>query len=72
MKVYLYGQHIGQLSQSDEGYLFEYKTDYVGPPLSLSLPVSVGRFPRDSLHPYFASLAPGVVKKTVQPASTVR
>ncbi|TAI98714.1 type II toxin-antitoxin system HipA family toxin, partial [Pectobacterium versatile] len=25
VKVYLYGVHIGQLSQDDEGYLFEYK-----------------------------------------------
>ena len=58
VNVYLYDQLIGQLSQNDEGYLFEYKQGYVGPPLSLSLPVSIGRFPRDSLHPYFASLAP--------------
>lgn len=64
VRVYLYGQHIGQLSQGDEGYLFEYRRNYLGPPLSLSLPVNVGRFQSGSLHPYFASLAPeGWLKK---------
>ncbi|CDH22245.1 HipA N-terminal domain-containing protein [Xenorhabdus bovienii] len=58
VKVYLYGKHIGHLIQNDEGYLFEYRQDYLGPPLSLSLPVNIGRFHSKTLHPYFASLAP--------------
>ncbi|RQM70420.1 MULTISPECIES: HipA N-terminal domain-containing protein [Aeromonas] len=58
VEVYLYGKHIGLLRQNDDGYLFEYNNGYMGPPLSLSFPVNQGRFYSDSLHPYFASLAP--------------
>lgn len=58
VKVYLYGVHIGQLSQDDKGYLFEYKESYIGPPLSLSLPIQAGTFRSRTLPPYFASLAP--------------
>lgn len=56
--VWLYGELTGWLMQDDIGYVFEYRPDYIGPPLSLSLPVEKKRFPRDTLHPFFASLAP--------------
>ncbi|WP_421507534.1 HipA N-terminal domain-containing protein [Erwinia rhapontici] len=58
LTVWLYGEQVGWLTQNDEGYLFEYRPDYAGPPLSLSLPVDKKRFPRNTLHPFFASLAP--------------
>lgn len=62
--VLLYGEVVGFLSQDEQGYLFEYLPDYIGPPLSLSLPVAQRRFHREKLHPYFASLAPeGWLKK---------
>lgn len=62
--VFLYDVHVGALTQNDEGYLFEYLPDYMGAPISLSLPVLQKRFPSNTLHPYFASLAPeGWLKK---------
>lgn len=58
LNVFLYGHPVGILSQDENGYLFEYHDGYHGPALSLSLPVSKRRFPRQVLHPFFASLAP--------------
>uniref|UniRef100_UPI00403F0F1F HipA N-terminal domain-containing protein n=1 Tax=Erwinia sp. E_sp_W01_6 TaxID=3039408 RepID=UPI00403F0F1F len=58
LNVWLYGECIGQLSQDNEGYLFDYCQGYRGPALSLSLPINGGPFRRPVLHPYFASLAP--------------
>jgi serine/threonine-protein kinase HipA len=64
VKVLLYGEVVGHLSQDEQGYLFEYLPGYMGPALSLSLPVAQGAFRREKLHPYFASLAPeGWLKK---------
>lgn len=64
LNVWLYGECIGQLSQDNEGYLFDYCQGYKGPALSLSLPINGGPFRRPVLHPYFASLAPeGWLKK---------
>lgn len=56
--VWLYDRPVGVLSQDDNGYLFEYSDDYSGQALSLSLPVEQRSFPRATLHPFFASLAP--------------
>lgn len=56
--VLLYGVATGELVQDENGYLFSYYPEYSGPPLSLSLPVSQRQFHSDTLHPYFASLAP--------------
>lgn len=58
LTVWLYDEAVGMLSQEDNGYLFAYRPDYFGPALSLSLPVSKGRFPSTTLHPFFVSLAP--------------
>ncbi|EIQ0245481.1 HipA N-terminal domain-containing protein [Escherichia coli] len=58
VKVLLYGQVVGELSQNDSGFLFQYAQDYYGPAISISLPVAQRQFPSETLHPYFASLAP--------------
>lgn len=58
VEVWLYGEPVGELRQDDNGYEFSYREGYVGPPLSLSLPVRVGRFHSQTLPPFFASLAP--------------
>ena len=58
VKVLLYGQVVGELSQNDSGFLYQYAPDYHGPAISISLPVAQRQFPSEMLHPYFASLAP--------------
>ncbi|MPW37235.1 HipA N-terminal domain-containing protein [Vibrio sp. B1Z05] len=58
VKVLLYGEFCGVLTQSANGYVFEYDKNYRGQSLSLSLPVSTRRFETEQLHPYFKSLAP--------------
>lgn len=64
-KVFLYGKPIGILSQDSDGFHFYYDLDYVGIPLSLSLPLEKREFHAKTLFPYFASLVPeGWLKKT--------
>ena len=64
VEVWLYGEPVGELRQDIDGYEFSYRADYIGPPLSLSLPVRVGRFRSQTLPPFFSSLAPeGWLKK---------
>lgn len=58
VEVWLYGEPVGELRQDDGGFEFNYRADYIGPPLSLSLPVRVGHFQSPTLPPFFASLAP--------------
>lgn len=58
VNVLLYGKLVGELVQDDSGFLFTYGRHYSGPPVSLSLPVSERQFYSETLHPYFASLAP--------------
>ncbi|BCG09451.1 MULTISPECIES: HipA N-terminal domain-containing protein [Buttiauxella] len=58
VEVWLYGEPVGELRQDDGGFAFSYRADYIGPPLSLSLPVRVGHFQSPTLPPFFASLAP--------------
>lgn len=45
VKVLLYGQVVGELSQNDSGFLFQYAPDYHGPAISISLPVAQRQFP---------------------------
>lgn len=52
VKVLLYGQVVGELSQNDSGFLFQYAPDYHGPAISISLPVAQRQFPSEM----FASL----------------
>lgn len=56
--VYLYGKHAGILEKHSNGYEFNYRADYFGPPLSLSLPVNQTRFASNLLFPFFKSLLP--------------
>ncbi len=64
IKVSLYGEFCGVLTQDSSGYTFEYNQNYKGPNLSLSLPVKKKRFHSEELHPFFQSLAPeGWLKK---------
>lgn len=56
--VFLYEQKIGSLRQDEQGFTFEYLSDYQGIPLSLSFPVAQRIFHSPTLFPYFASLAP--------------
>lgn len=58
VKILLYGQAVGELTESEQGFLFRYYPHYQGPSLSLSLPVQQREFLSQRLHPYFASLAP--------------
>lgn len=58
VEVWLYGESVGELRQDDSGFAFSYRADYIGPPLSLSLPVRVRHFQSPTLPPFFASLAP--------------
>lgn len=57
-KVFLYNEPVGQIHQDDIGFHFSYFKDYVGIPLSLSLPVAQQHFYSEQLFPYFASLIP--------------
>ncbi|MEZ8990218.1 HipA N-terminal domain-containing protein [Vibrio breoganii] len=64
VKVLLYGKFCGVLSQHEHGFTFEYDSQYEGRSLSLSLPLNVGLFDSETLHPFFLSLAPeGWLKK---------
>ena len=51
VKVLLYGQVVGELSQNDSGFLFQYAPDYQGPAIAISLPVAQRQFPSEMLHP---------------------
>lgn len=56
--VYLYNQPVATLIQDNGEYLFYYHDGYIGPPLSLSLPLNIGILRSPTLPPFFASLAP--------------
>ncbi|WP_150539058.1 HipA N-terminal domain-containing protein [Actinobacillus vicugnae] len=57
-KVFLYDEPVGQIYQDERGFHFFYFKNYVGIPLSLSLPVAQQSFHSEQLFPYFASLIP--------------
>ncbi|MGF1688039.1 HipA N-terminal domain-containing protein [Photobacterium japonica] len=64
VKVMLYNEFCGVLSQDDSGFTFEYDPQYKGRSLSLSLPTHKSPFFSKHLHPFFLSLAPeGWLKK---------
>ncbi len=50
----------GQLtpSQSGGGFRFSYSPDYIGPPISQTMPVRNGSFEFDSFPPFFDGLLP--------------
>ncbi|WP_334060122.1 HipA N-terminal domain-containing protein [Alteromonas sp. S005] len=57
-EVFLYDVHVGILKKHPKGYSFKYKSDYFGPPLSLSLPLRASLYESDTLFPFFKSLLP--------------
>ncbi len=60
--VYYQSQLAGYLSETDEGYQFEYDTDYLSikntRPISLTLPVSVKPYQSKVLFSFFDGLIP--------------
>ncbi|MDO6686639.1 HipA N-terminal domain-containing protein [Agarivorans sp. 3_MG-2023] len=54
----MYGGLAGVLTESDEGFTFEYVEHYQGQAVSFSLPVRKKRFSSPTLFPYFKGLAP--------------
>ena len=58
VNVFMFEQKAGELLQDDNIYTFQYVDQYVGPPISLSMPVRREPYISDGLHPYFKSLAP--------------
>ncbi len=58
----LYGDQLaGMLSETYEGYTFEYHTDYIyagGKPVSLTLPLTAGTYASKVLFPFFDGLIP--------------
>ena len=57
-QVYFFEQRAGLLCKAENGYTFEYHDDYLGPAISLSLPVAQKYFESGTLFPYFKSLVP--------------
>lgn len=58
VKVKLYGQFVGTLIESSDGYLFTYSDNYAGQPISLSMPTRQKEHFCEKLHPFFRGLAP--------------
>lgn len=56
--VWLYDEQVGTLIQDKNEFIFYYREGYIGPALSLSLPLNIGVVRKDTLFPFFASLAP--------------
>ena len=59
-KVFVHGVEAGILAERpDEGhYSYVYRDDYSGPPVSLTMPVSVKKFHFESFPPFFEGLLP--------------
>jgi serine/threonine-protein kinase HipA len=58
-KVFNYGIHAGILTETDEGtYVFEYDTNYQGPPISLTMPLITKRFEYKKFPPFFDGILP--------------
>jgi len=61
-KVYLFGEEAGILTESDEGYVFEYSGSYLknpdAVPVSLSLPLRGAPYRDKVLFPFFDGLIP--------------
>ena len=60
--IYVRKQFCGILSETDEGYTFEYDNDYImqeaPSPVSLTLPLSEKKFTSKTLFPFFDGLIP--------------
>ncbi|RJT37424.1 HipA N-terminal domain-containing protein [Rahnella woolbedingensis] len=58
IEVWLYGEAAGVLSERESKYAFSYYAAYMGPALSLSMPVRIEPYLSQDLHPFFKGLAP--------------
>ncbi|WP_238527745.1 HipA N-terminal domain-containing protein [Lentisphaera araneosa] len=59
LEVSLHGELAGHLSEFNSStYLFEYLSDYKGPPISRTMPCSVIRYKFDQFPPFFDGLLP--------------
>lgn len=58
VEVWLYDTAAGILSEHEGVYHFTYHIDYVGPSLSISMPVRAEPYISEDLHPFFKGLAP--------------
>ncbi len=59
-KIAVQGKQAGFLIELERGgpYRFEYDTDYMGPPVSLTMPVAEGQFEFGKFPPFFDGLLP--------------
>lgn len=61
-KIYLYDTFTGVLTEDENGYSFEYDSDYLksekAEPISLTLPLSDKAYLSQVLHPFFDGLIP--------------
>lgn len=61
-KIYMYENWAGTLSEDENGYLFEYQSDYIenelAEPISLTLPISRKPYSSKVLFPFFDGLIP--------------
>lgn len=58
IEVWLYGRAAGLLQEDRDGFAFVYHPHYVGPAVSLSMPVTPAPYFSRELHPFFRGLAP--------------
>ena len=57
--VYLHGNPAGQLIEIGDGrFQFAYNGDYVGPPISLTMPTHQASYEFDGFPPFFDGLLP--------------
>lgn len=58
-RVYVHEVEAGLLEErSDTHYVFTYKPDYVGPPVSLTMPILKKLYDFDKFPPFFEGLLP--------------
>ncbi len=61
-KIYMHESWAGTLTEDENGYHFEYQTDYLesalAEPVSLTLPISKKTFSSNVLFPFFDGLIP--------------
>ena len=58
LEVWLYDEVAGILTERESKYEFSYGAAYMGPALSISMPVRAEPYISEDLHPFFKGLAP--------------
>ena len=56
--VLMHGQKAGKLLETDTGFNFLYEEDYIGQPISLTMPVRLKTYTFTSFPPFFDGLLP--------------